>query len=110
MVPRYHLEALKFLISNGCFDVDAIPVVEKMVSALAVKQTTTLEASKRKVLRATANKKQRSIIEMMTIKKRTTPSAQADAVQAVALDETDPSDLGSDSGTCSSSHSDEIDI
>ena len=110
VVPRYHLEALKFLISNGCFDVDAVPVVEKMVSALAVKQTTTLEASKRKVLRATANKKQRSIIEMMTIKKRTTPSAQTDAVQAVALDETDPSDLGSDSGTCSSSNSDEIDI
>ena len=45
LVPRYHLEALKFLISNGCFDTDAVPVVEKMVSALAAKQNTTLEAS-----------------------------------------------------------------
>ena len=40
LAPRYHLEALKFLISNDCFDTDAVPVVEKMVSALAVKQTT----------------------------------------------------------------------
>ena len=97
LAPRYHLEALKFLISNGCFDTDAVPVVEKMVSALAAKQNTTLEASKRKLLRATANKKQRSIIEMMTIKKRITPIVQTDAVQSVTLDETDPSDLESDS-------------
>ena len=49
-------------------------------------------------------------MEMMAIKKRMTPSVQTDAVQSVTIDETDPSDLESDSGTCSSSNSDEIDI
>ena len=38
--------ALKFLISNGCFDTDVVPIVEKMFSALAVKQTATREATK----------------------------------------------------------------
>lgn len=73
LVPRYHLEALKFLTSNSCFDRDAVPIVEKMANALAVKQTATLEASKRKLLKKTGSKKQCSIIDMMT-RKKTTPA------------------------------------
>ncbi len=85
-----------------------------MASDLAAKKSATLEANKRKSLKKTVSKNQRSLIDMLT-RKKTSPAmpsgVQKDPVPAVSLDQSDSSDVESDSGSySSSSNSDELDI